>query len=66
VRNEGRLVGQRQILQSVWGPEYETETNYLRVYLAALRRKLEPDPSQPRYFITEAGVGYRFVASPSP
>jgi two-component system KDP operon response regulator KdpE len=66
VRNEGRLVGQRQILQSVWGPEYETETNYLRVYLAALRRKLEPNPSQPRYFITEAGVGYRFVASPSP
>jgi DNA-binding response OmpR family regulator len=64
VRNEGRLVGQRQLLQEVWGPAYEKETNYLRVYLAALRRKLEPDHAQPRYFITEAGVGYRFVASP--
>jgi two-component system KDP operon response regulator KdpE len=64
VRNEGRLVAQRQVLQEVWGPAYGTETNYLRVYLASLRRKLEPNPSQPRYLITEAGVGYRFVASP--
>ena len=47
VRNEGKLVGQRQLLQEVWGPAYETETNYLRVYLAQLRRKLEPDPSHP-------------------
>ena len=59
VRDEGKLVGQRQLLQEVWGPAYETETNYLRVYLAQLRRKLEPDPSQPRYLITEPGMGYR-------
>ena len=61
VRNEGKLVGQRQLLQEVWGPQYETETNYLRVYMAQLRRKLEPDPSRPRHLITEPGMGYRFV-----
>ena len=61
VRNAGKLVGQRQLLQEVWGPQYETETNYLRVYMAQLRRKLEPDPSRPRYLITEPGMGYRFV-----
>jgi two-component system, OmpR family, KDP operon response regulator KdpE len=60
VRNPGRLVTQRQLLQDVWGPQYESETNYLRVHLAAIRRKLEPDPGQPRYFITEPGIGYRF------
>jgi hypothetical protein len=59
--HEGKLVPQRQLLQEVWGPNYETETNYLRVYLAQLRRKLEPDPSHPRYLITEPGIGYRFV-----
>ncbi|HEY2812417.1 MAG TPA: response regulator [Acidimicrobiales bacterium] len=62
VRNQGKLVSQRQLLQEVWGPQYTTETEYLRVYLAALRRKLEPTPSQPRHFITEPGMGYRFVA----
>jgi len=61
-RNRGKLVSQRQLLQEVWGPQYETETEYLRVYLAAIRRKLEAEPSQPRYFITEAGMGYRFEA----
>ena len=60
VRHAGRLITQRQLLQRVWGPTYETETNYLRVHLAAIRRKLEPNPSQPRYFLTEPGVGYRF------
>ena len=60
VRNPGRLVTQRQLLQEVWGPQYEKETNYLRVYLAQIRQKLEPDPSRPRYFITEARMGYRF------
>ncbi|MFF6783966.1 response regulator [Streptomyces sp. NPDC012510] len=60
VRNTGRLVGQRQLLQEVWGPSYGKETNYLRVYMAQLRRKLEGDPSRPRHFITEAGMGYRF------
>jgi len=60
VRNPGKLVTQRQLLQSVWGPRYEKETNYLRVYLARIRKKLEPDPARPRYFLTEAGMGYRF------
>jgi two-component system KDP operon response regulator KdpE len=62
VRDPGRLVTQRQLLQQVWGPAYETETNYLRVHLANLRRKLEPDPGRPRYLITEPGIGYRFVS----
>jgi len=60
VRNNGRLVTQRQLLREVWGPSYETETNYLRVYLAQLRRKLEPEPSRPKYLLTESGMGYRF------
>jgi two-component system KDP operon response regulator KdpE len=60
VRHPGRLITQRQLLQQVWGPAYERETNYLRVYLAQLRRKLEPDPSRPKYLITEPGMGYRF------
>ncbi|MFB7946988.1 MULTISPECIES: response regulator [Kitasatospora] len=60
VRNSGRLVSQTQLLQEVWGPAYRKETNYLRVYLAQLRRKLEADPSHPRHFITEPGMGYRF------
>ncbi|MGW5341878.1 response regulator [Streptomyces sp. NPDC004050] len=60
VRNVGKLVGQKQLLQEVWGPSYGTETNYLRVYMAQLRRKLEADPSHPRHFITEPGMGYRF------
>ncbi len=59
-RNGGRLISQRQLLQEVWGPAYEKETNYLRVYMAQLRRKLEPDPAHPRYLITEPGMGYRF------
>jgi len=63
VRNAGKLVTQRQLLQEVWGPQYERETNYLRVYFAQIRRKLEPDPARPRYFITEARMGYRFSPS---
>jgi two-component system KDP operon response regulator KdpE len=59
-RNAGRLITQRQLLQEVWGPSYGTETNYLRVYMAQLRRKLEPDPTRPRHLITEPGMGYRF------
>ena len=60
VRNPGRLVSQKQLLQAVWGPGYSEESHYLRVFMAQIRRKLEPDPSHPRYFITEPGVGYRF------
>jgi two-component system, OmpR family, KDP operon response regulator KdpE len=62
VRNRGRLVTQRQLLQEVWGPAYESESNYLRVYVAQLRRKLEPEPSRPRYLLTDPGMGYRFRA----
>jgi len=61
VTRPGRLVAQRQLLQEVWGPAYERETNYLRVYMAALRRKLEEDPARPRHLITEPGMGYRFA-----
>src|SRR5262249_54426106 len=61
VVNRGKLVTQQHLLQHVWGPQYERETHYLRIYLSQIRRKLEPDPSRPRYFITEPGMGYRFV-----
>jgi len=66
VRNADKLVPQRQLLQEVWGPAYGTETNYLRVYLAQLRRKLEPDPAKPRYLHTEPGLGYRFSVPAAP
>ena len=58
----GRLVTHRQLLQEVWGPGYEDETHYLRVHFAHIRAKLEPDPSNPRYVITEPGIGYRLRA----
>jgi two-component system, OmpR family, KDP operon response regulator KdpE len=64
VRNRDRLVSQRQLLQAVWGPDYGTEANYLRVHMANVRRKLEVDPSRPRHFVTEPGMGYRFVTEP--
>ncbi|MDG4826043.1 response regulator [Asanoa sp. WMMD1127] len=60
LRNPGKLVSQRQLLQDVWGPQYQTETNYLRQYMAQLRRKLEVDPGHPRHLLTEPGMGYRF------
>jgi len=60
VRHSGRLVSHRQILQEVWGPEYVKETEYLRVLLARVRRKLERDPAHPVHFLTEPGLGYRF------
>jgi two-component system KDP operon response regulator KdpE len=63
VRNQGKLVAHRQLLNEVWGPRYETENHYLRVYVAQLRRKLEADPSRPRHLITEPGIGYRFVVA---
>lgn len=61
-RNRGKLVTQRQLLQEVWGPAYDTQTNYLRVYMAQIRRKLETSPAHPRWFTTEPGMGYRFAA----
>lgn len=60
VRNRGKLVPPRRLLQEVWGPEHDDETAQLRECVAQLRRKLEPDPSRPRYLATEAGLGYRF------
>jgi two-component system KDP operon response regulator KdpE len=59
-RHQGKLVSQTQLLKQVWGPDYGEETNYLRVFMAQIRRKLEPDPTHPRYFVTEPGMGYRF------
>ncbi|RZU52764.1 two-component system KDP operon response regulator KdpE [Krasilnikovia cinnamomea] len=60
LRNPGKLVSQRALLRDVWGPQYQTETNYLRQYMARLRRKLEDDPARPRHLLTEPGMGYRF------
>ncbi|MEY9967844.1 two-component system KDP operon response regulator KdpE [Streptacidiphilus sp. MAP12-16] len=60
IRHPGRLVTGRHLLMDVWGPGHERKTNYLRVYLAGLRRKLERDPAHPRHLITEPGMGYRF------
>jgi two-component system KDP operon response regulator KdpE len=60
VRSPGKLLTQKDLLHEVWGPHYDQQTNYLRVYMAQIRRKLEADPSRPRYFITEPGMGYRF------
>jgi two-component system KDP operon response regulator KdpE len=60
VAHRGRLVTRKQLLAQVWGPAERKETSYLRVYLAQLRRKLEPDPAHPRHLLTEAGMGYRF------
>ncbi len=65
VRNAGRLVPQQQLLREVWGPGYEKETHYLRVYLAQLRRKLERDPAAPQHLITEPGLGYRIDVTPA-
>jgi two-component system KDP operon response regulator KdpE len=60
ITNPGRLVTQKYLLQEVWGVSRSTKSNYLRVYMAQLRRKLEADPAHPRYLITEPGMGYRF------
>jgi two-component system KDP operon response regulator KdpE len=64
VREPGRLVRQRQLLHEVWGPHYDRETNYLRTFVATLRKKLEDDPGRPRHLLTEPGVGYRFLTEP--
>jgi two-component system KDP operon response regulator KdpE len=64
-QHQGRLVTHRQLLQEVWGPEYGDETHYLRVHVAHIRAKLEPDPARPQYLITEPGVGYRLRDQPN-
>ena len=60
LRNPGKLLSQRSLLQDVWGPQYGSETHYLRQYMARLRRKLEADPARPQHLLTEPGMGYRF------
>lgn len=65
VSNEGKVLTHRILLQSIWGPAYSGEAEYLRVYINRLRNKLEPDPANPRYLLTEPGVGYRFAATAS-
>jgi two-component system KDP operon response regulator KdpE len=61
-QNEGKLLTHRTILREVWGPAYQVESHYLHVYVSQLRRKIEPDPTRPRYIVTEPGAGYRFLA----
>jgi two-component system KDP operon response regulator KdpE len=61
ITNAGKVLTHRILLQRIWGPEYGGEAEYLRVYINRLRHKLEPDPANPRYILTEPGVGYRFV-----
>ena len=60
LRNPGKLLSRRQLLHDVWGPGYENAGGNLRLYMAQLRRKLEPDPARPRWLITEPGMGYRY------
>ncbi|CAM2930055.1 response regulator transcription factor [Cutibacterium acnes] len=64
IRNEGRLVTRQTMLSQVWGSEHVADTGYLRLYISQLRKKLEPEPSRPRYLITDAGMGYRLVLDP--
>jgi two-component system, OmpR family, KDP operon response regulator KdpE len=59
VKHAGKVVTHQQLLREVWGPAHINETQYLRVYVGQLRQKIERDPTQPRYIMTEAGVGYR-------
>jgi len=61
IKHAGRVVTQRQLLNEVWGPQHTDQSQYLRVYVAQLRRKLERDPARPRYLQTEPGVGYRLT-----
>jgi two-component system, OmpR family, KDP operon response regulator KdpE len=60
VRNPGKLLSRQQLLSAVWGPGYADATGNLRLYMAQLRRKLEPDPARPRWLLTEPGMGYRY------
>jgi two-component system, OmpR family, KDP operon response regulator KdpE len=61
VRNEGKVLTHQYLLRDVWGPGYINQSQYLRVFVAQLRKKIEPDPNRPKLILTESGVGYRFV-----
>jgi two-component system KDP operon response regulator KdpE len=63
VAGAGKLISHRMLLRAVWGAEYEDARQYLHVFVAQLRRKLEPDPGHPRFLLTKPGVGYRFASS---
>ena len=63
LRNHDKLVTREALLKEVWGPQYTNDTGYLRLYIAQLRKKLEPEPSNPRYLLTESGMGYRLTTS---
>jgi two-component system, OmpR family, KDP operon response regulator KdpE len=65
VRNAGRLVTRHSLLTDIWGSEHITDSGYLRLYISQLRKKIEPEPSAPRYLLTESGMGYRFVTEPA-
>ena len=65
IAREGQVLTHRQLLREVWGPGSVEHSHYLRIYMGHLRKKLEADPAQPQHFLTETGVGYRFVAQPS-
>jgi len=60
VKHAGKVMTHQQILKEVWGPSYQENAHYLRIYMSQLRQKLEKDPTQPRFLLTESGVGYRF------
>ncbi|MGO1278691.1 MAG: winged helix-turn-helix domain-containing protein, partial [Cellulosimicrobium funkei] len=64
VRNPGKLVTRQTLLTEIWGSQHVSDTGYLRLYVAQLRKKLEPEPAAPRYLLTEAGMGYRFEPDP--
>jgi two-component system, OmpR family, KDP operon response regulator KdpE len=66
VTNQGKALAHRRLLQAVWGPDYGEETEYLRVFINQLRKKIEPDPSHPRYIHTDPWIGYRFEPRPTP
>ena len=61
-KNEGKVLTHHYLLRQVWGPGYVSQSQYLRVFIAQLRKKIEDDPNRPKFFLTEAAVGYRFVA----
>jgi two-component system KDP operon response regulator KdpE len=61
VKNEGKVLTHAYLLKEIWGPGYITQSQYLRVYIAQLRKKIEQDPNHPEYILTESGIGYRFI-----
>lgn len=66
IRNAGKVLTHNYLLQQIWGPKFEGESQYTRVYVGQLRKKLEDDPNNPKLFITESGIGYRFVVEDEP